>query len=103
MSECTPCTPAVDTILPSCSQMMAESLTAYNAIRRAMMGGQKVAEVQFGDQRVKYEIGKDTQKMVMDEIGRLYQSCPCPEAAAVLGLGGAGSLSVGCMPRGCGC
>jgi gpW len=94
---CTPCSPAtaVDPALalPSCAVMMVEAITAYNAVRRSLMTGGKAVEVQYGDQRVKYDSTKDTVTMLLDDIRRLHMTCPREESAALLGMGGAGSVS----------
>jgi hypothetical protein len=75
--------------------MLAESVTAYNAVRRGLMGGKAVIEVQFGEERVKYQATSETAKFLLDEITRLHRSCPSAASAAVLGLGGcAGPISV---------
>jgi hypothetical protein len=77
--------------------MLAESVTAYNAVRRGLMSGKSVIEVQFGEERVKYQATGDTVKFLLDEITRLHRACPSTTSAAILGLGGsaAGPIGVG--------
>lgn len=79
--------------------MLAESVAAYNAIRRAMMTGKAVVEVRFGEETVKYQATSETSKFLLDEIRRLNMSCPSDTARAILGLGGnAGPLSTSYNP-----
>lgn len=99
MTTCNPCEqaaslPAEGDVGPTCSAMLSESVTAYNAIRKAMMSGKTIAEVRFGEQTVKYGATSETAKFLLDEIRRLNMSCPSTAASAILGLGGnAGPLS----------
>ena len=99
MSQCNPCEqaaslPAGGDAGPTCSAMLSESVTAYNAIRRAMLTGKTVVEVRFGEETVKYDATSETSKFLLDEIRRLNMSCPSATARAILGLGGsAGPMS----------
>lgn len=94
MTNCTPCQQP-DGALPGCAAMLMESITAYNAVRRGLMGGKAVIEVQFGEERVKYAATADTAKFLLDEITRLHRACPSPQSAAILGLGGAAAGPIG--------
>lgn len=75
--------------------MLLESITAYNAVRRGLLGGKAVIEVQFGEERVKYAATADTAKFLMEEITRLHRGCPSAQSAAILGLGGAAVGPIG--------
>lgn len=101
-NPCTPCQLG-DTAAPSCAQMLAESVAAYNAVRRGLMGGKAVVEVQFGEERVKYAATAETVKFLLEDIGRLHRTCPSEPSAAILGLGGCvGPIGVTFGPRSCG-
>ena len=93
-NSCDPCNPA-SVAAPTCAQMLAESVTAYNAVRRGLMGGKSVIEVQFGEERVKYAATSDTAKFLLDEITRLHRTCPSQPSAAILGLSGAAAGPIG--------
>lgn len=99
MTTCNPCDQAASltaggAVEPTCAAMLADSVSAYNAVRRAMMSGKTVIEVRFGEETVKYAATTDTVKFLLDDIRRLNQSCPSETARAILGLGGdAGPLS----------
>lgn len=115
MTTCNPCEQAASLpaegqpcVTPTCAEMLCESMLAYNAVRRSMMSGKVTAEVQFGEQRVKYAATAETVKFLLDDIRRLNMSCPNESAKAILGIGAAsgGPLGVrfGCGPRvKCGC
>lgn len=104
MTNCNPCDKAAEpqarpSATPTCADMLCTAVNAYNAL----MGGREVVEVQFGEQRVKYN--PKSAPMLLDHIRRLNITCPSPAASAILGLGGGGPLSVsfGCGPRRRGC
>lgn len=91
-------------VAPSCAQMMAKAVAGYSAVMDGMLTGQKVVEVQFGDQKVKYESTQSQADLLRKHIIRLHQTCPTVSSAAILGLGGAGSLGVrtgGCVTQKC--
>ncbi|MES2685688.1 MAG: hypothetical protein V4706_02640 [Pseudomonadota bacterium] len=98
-TPCNPCAqaPAVPSgpaCGPTCADMLCQALAGYNAVLAGMAGGKAVVEVQFGEQKVRYESTAATQKILFDTIRRLHQSCGNASSAAVLGLGGnAGPIS----------
>ena len=81
--------------------MLAESVQAYNAVRRGLMGGKAVIEVQFAEERVKYAATSETAKFLLEEITRLHRTCPSASSAAILGLGGVAAGPIG-VSFGCG-
>ena len=104
---CTPCTPptAASVAMPACADMMARAVAGYDAVITGLMSGQRVIEVQFGEQKVKYDSTEATATMLRKQIARYHQSCPTAASAAILGLGG-GSLAVqfgNCALVRCGC
>lgn len=97
--SCDPCTIGTTTAgQPTCAQMLAESVAAYNAVRRGLLTGKAAIEVQFGEQRVKYDATQATAKYLLDEITRLHRACPSTTSAAILGLGGGGPISTSYGP-----
>jgi hypothetical protein len=106
MATCDPCEggstlAAASIVLPTCSDMMARAVLAYSAVFDSMAGGKSSVDVSFGDQRIHYEANDATLKSLLGHIARLHRSCPTASSAAILGLGGGGSLSVrtgGCGP-----
>lgn len=88
--SCDPCTTDITVGQPTCAQMLTESVAAYNAVRRGLLTGKAAIEVQFGEQRVKYDATQATAKYLLDEITRLHRACPSTTSAAILGLGGGG-------------
>jgi hypothetical protein len=87
--------------MPTCADMLCAAVNAYLALQ----GGREVVEVQFGEERVKYQ--PKSMPHLLDHIRRLNIACPNEAASALLGLGGGGPLSVsfgcGSRRRGCGC
>lgn len=84
--------------------MLDEWVQAYSAVRRGMMQGKSVIEVQFGEQRVKYTDPSGTLKLMREEIMTLHRACPSDASAAILGLGGgnAGPIGTNYGQRNCG-
>lgn len=106
MTNCNPCDQAAappsasPCVTPTCAEMLCAAVNAYNAL----MSGREVVEVQFGEERVKYN--PKSMPNLLDHIRRLNIACPSAAASAVLGLGGGGPLSVSFGPRNrrcCGC
>jgi hypothetical protein len=80
--------------------MLADSVTAYLAVKRGLMTGKSVIEVRFGEETVKYQATSEVVKFLLDDIRRLNMTCPSAAASAILGLGGnAGPLSTFYNPR----
>ena len=106
-TPCNPCaqapaTPTGPGCGDTCATMMCEALAAYSAVRRGMLSGKAVVEVAFGEEKVRYASTGETQKLLLDEIRRLHQSCGNEASAAILGLGGcAGPIGTNYGQRRC--
>lgn len=99
MNHCEPCTNTPNAAL-DCAGMLASACAAYNAL----MIGQEVISVGFGEQRVQYS--QKNKAELLAHIQRLHAACPSQASAAILGVGMAGVASVGFgrATRGrCGC